>query len=142
MYEETGALGRLGVQDINIALIYVALARWDDARRLLDRAEVFMTRRGGTRASVIPAACRLPVNAALGDFAAWRRDFDVAAGVLGRWHLIDMAELLTLAGELAAVAGRFDEAREAWGLAVVQWNALKRLDRAGAVEADLETLPR
>ena len=125
--------------EINLGIVRVAQGRHVEARVLLDDALTTVSAQGRRPLEAAVHAFLLPAVAAGKDWTAWETHADGATSLLAETGFVDVdiARALEQAGDLASTAGRYREARRAWGLALGQWEALDRTEEAASVSGRL-----
>jgi tetratricopeptide (TPR) repeat protein len=148
-YRDAHALARaIGVADAiavcenNVARVQVERGRYRDAREALERGIVRFEHSGRADALAWAQTVLLCCLAAEGEWAAWEQRLQKVRALLAETGYLDLdiARSAQMAGDLALIAGEPARARDAYDLALAQWQALGRADDAQAVRALIESL--
>jgi len=127
---------------INLGFGYSDQGRYADARPVLEEGleKVHAQGRRGIEGCVHVAM--LPSLGALADWPAWDRHFERGEALLEETGFIeiDIARMAERAGDIAAEAGHRGRARQAYGLAQVQYWGLDREQDASRIDERVEEL--
>jgi tetratricopeptide (TPR) repeat protein len=117
----------LSVTRCNLALVAIAQDRFDAARTQLELAETEMIQAGQKGMLVYVQVLLLACVAAAGEKAQWERQLAAATRSLDETGTIDLdlARVLERAGSLMAEKGLSARARDAWRLALRQFEGLE-----------------
>lgn len=117
----------LSVTRCNLALVAIAQDRFDAARTQLELAETEMIQAGQKGMLVYVQVLLLACVAAAGEKALWERQLAAATKALGETGTIDvdLARVLERAGGLMSERGLQSRARDAWKLALRQFEGLE-----------------
>jgi tetratricopeptide (TPR) repeat protein len=116
----------------NLGLIRIAQKKYDEARDFLEQG-LSRTLLAGSRASAgVVHACLLPCFAAAEDWESWDRHFVDAEKILraSGWVDPDIAEMSSLAADMAQNVDQLERAARAYRLSETQWRGIGREDEA------------
>lgn len=135
LYEEIGAQGARIIPLLNRALVLIEDQKYSAASQALTSAMHLSKAHGRRNLLGAAHANMLPCVAAAGDWSQWSQHVELAQTILSESGMVDpdIAWPAELAGDLAAAAGRGQEARAAFGLALGQWEGLSRVEDAQRV---------
>jgi eukaryotic-like serine/threonine-protein kinase len=137
-----GAADAISVCENNVARVQVERGRYREARETLERGVVRFEQSGRADALAWAQTVLLCCLAADGEWAVWERRLDNIRRLLAETGYLDLdiARSAQMAGDLALIAGQPARAREAYELALAQWQALGRSEDAVAVRTLIESL--
>lgn len=143
IYESVGAAS-ITLPQLNLGLVLLARSQYREARHLFERVLAVLEAAGRRVFLGAVHANLLPTVADARDWAAWDHHIQQAMTLLDSTNLQDpdIAWPAQLAGDIALDLGELERASQAYAMALSQWTALKREDRAETVKKILRTLGR
>lgn len=141
--KEDEALGRdPSVTLLNLALCDIPRGAYRSALTRLEALESTWSTTGRPGYLAVLHVAALPCLAALSRWSSWAAHLQAAQRLLADTGFVDLdvASHAEQAGYLAQASERIPEAREAWELALSQWEALGQDLRATRVEEALDSL--
>ena len=141
-YDAVGS-ARAMIATANLGLVFLAGDRFEEARQVLEPqlemtdSQPIPSLQVGVRLALMSCAGQT------GDWGAWRALVDVTRTLLAeaRFVVPDGAEMAERAGDIVACRGRFDSAREAYLIALSQWERRGKTAEAEALTRKMDSMP-
>lgn len=136
--------GNVALCELNLGLVLIEERRFDEARPILERAKATFVKGSHAIFAAAASICLLPCAAADADWETW----DACAKQATHWieetgfYDIDTAHVAQLAGTMALQKADVTRARQAYTLALGQWEALQHVDASESLRSALEALDK
>ncbi len=143
IYNTIGA-GDMAICKLNLSLVLLHKREFAEARKQLNEASAAFTNKGS---KMLEGACYLsllPCLAHAGDWDEWQDRIGLARFLLSasNFYDVDLAETAYLAGTLAEEAKALPQAKEAYQIALEQWDVLDHPVRKREVQARISAIHR
>lgn len=141
IYNTIGA-GDIAICKLNLSLVLLHKHEFAEARRQLNDANATFRNNGSKMLEGASNLTLLPCLAHDGDWDEWQDRIGLARFLLSasNFYDVDLAETAFLAGTMAEQARALPQAKEAYQLALEQWEVLEHPEKLKMVQARLATI--